>query len=103
MERISKAKKEKARSAYEEGGRAIGRQVLHDPMAEERIWKMVSGLKIWPKWFLLAFARLYAEEHPAEYEKIRKRRYRKRNRQETIKAKLAAALREATEGLQGKD
>ena len=80
--RISSRQREEAREAYEEGGRAMGRQIMYDPSAEARLWKMLSGLGLWPRWYLKAFAALYREENPTEYERVRKRRYRSRKRKE---------------------
>lgn len=77
MKRISQRQKDQARSAYEEGGRAIGRQLIYNPGAEPGLWRLVGSLKLWPRWYLQAFARLWADENPTEYERIRKRRYRK--------------------------
>ena len=99
MERVSKARREQARNAYEEGGRSIGRQIMYDPAAEARIWKMLSGLKLWPRWYLKAFARLYADDNPQEYERIRKRRYRKGKRLADQPAKMRATREQAARRL----
>ena len=80
MKRISQRQKDQAREAYLEGGRAIGRQLIYNPNAESGLWKLVGSLKLWPRWYLQAFARLWAEENPTEYERVRKRRYRKGKR-----------------------
>lgn len=80
MTRISQRQKDQARPSYEEGGRAIGRQLIYNPAAEAGLWRLVGSLKLWPRWYLQAFARLWAEENPTEYERIRKRRYRKGRR-----------------------
>ena len=99
MERVSKARLEAARPAYEEGGKAMGRQVMYDPAAEPRLWKLIGGLKLYPRWYLKAFARLYALENPTEYERVRKRRYRKGKRTETGPANLKAMREQAARRL----
>ena len=99
MERISKAKREEASKAYAEGGRAIGRQLMYAPEQEPRLWKMVSGLKLWPRWYLKAFARLYADANPTEYERVRKRRYRKGKRQKEAPANLKQIREQAAQSL----
>lgn len=99
MNRVSKKKKDQARTAYLEGGRAIGRQILYDPLAESRVWKLVGGLKLWPRWYLKAFARLYAEENPSEYERIRKKRYRQHKTKESNLAKLSETREQAIQDL----
>lgn len=99
--KISAADKEEVRPFYEEGGRAIGRQIMYNPDAEKQIWKLVSGLRLWKRWYLQAFVRLYAEENPTEYERIRKRRYRKGKRIESKKREMADLQREAHQRLKG--
>ena len=99
MERISKAKREEASKAYAEGGRAIGRQLMYAPEQEPRMWKMISGLKLWPRWYLKAFARLYADANPTEYERVRKRRYRKGKKLVEQPANLKALREEAARKL----
>ena len=86
--RIGSRRKQEARKAYEEGGKAMGRQIMHDPSAEARLWKMLSGLGLWPRWYLSAFRRLYEEENPQEYERVRKANYRKRKRKQERAGKL---------------
>ena len=93
MKRISQRQKDMARPAYEEGGRAVGRQLIYNPSAEAQLWKMLGPLKLWPRWYLQAFARMWAEENPTEYERIRKRRYRTGKRKESE----ASALKESRE------
>ena len=85
--------------AYAEGGRAMGRQILYDPLAESRLWKMVGSLKLWPRWYLKAFARLYAEENPSEYERIRKRKYRQHKTKETGLKRLNETREQAIQDL----
>lgn len=68
------------REAYEEGGRAIGRMILHYPDREEYFWKLMSPLKLWPRWYLLAFKGLYSEENPLERKRVIKRRYERKKR-----------------------
>ena len=82
------------REAYEEGGRSIGRAIVHDPTKEEYFWKLLGPVNLWPRWYLDAFRGLYADEHPAEHQRLIKRRYeqkkarerRLRSEQETYKA-----------------
>jgi hypothetical protein len=68
------------RAAYEEGGRAIGRMILHDPDREEYLWKLLGSLKLWPRWYLLGFKGLYCEENPAERRRVIERRYNRKKR-----------------------
>jgi len=93
--RISQQQKEQARGAYEEGGRGVGRQLNYNPSAESALWKMLGPLRLWPRWYLQAFARLWADENPTEYERIRKRRYRKKQRQATDADTLKSARDQA--------
>ena len=69
---------------------------MYDPEAEGRVWKLVGGLKLWPRWYLKAFARLYADENPQEYERVRKRRYRKKLAKTDRPARLRAIRESAT-------
>ena len=68
------------RAAYEEGGRAIGRMIMHDPDREQYFWKLMGPLKLWPRWYLLGFKGLYSEENPMEAKRVIKRRYRRKKR-----------------------
>lgn len=68
------------RAAYEEGGRAIGRMIMHDPDREEYFWKLMGPLKLWPRWYLLGFKGLYSEENPLERQRVIKRRCRRKKR-----------------------
>ena len=95
MKRISQQQKEQARPAYEEGGRGVGRQLIYNPSAEPSLWKMLGSLKLWPRWYLQAFARLWADENPTEYERIRKRRYRKGKRKDDEAVTLKATREQA--------
>lgn len=63
------------REAYEEGGRSIGRSIVHDPTKEEYYWKILGPLKMWPRWYLDAFRGLYADENPKEHQRAIKKRY----------------------------
>lgn len=64
--------------AYEEGGRAIGRMILHDPEQEEYLWGLFDGIKLWPKWYLYGFRCLYRDENPDEARRAIARRYRRK-------------------------
>ena len=68
------------RAAYEEGGRAIGRIIMHHPEREEYLWKLLKGVKLWPRWYLLGFKGLYSMEHPAERQLVLDRRCRRKKR-----------------------
>ena len=68
------------RAAYEEGGRAIGRMIMHYPDREEYFWKLMRPLKLWPRWYLLGFKGLYSEENPLERQRVIEGRYRRKKR-----------------------
>ena len=72
------------RAAYEEGGRAIGRMIMHDPDREEYFWKLLKPLKLWPRWYLLGFKGLYAEENPLESRRVIDARMRRKKRQKRL-------------------
>ncbi len=67
-------------AAYEEGGKAIGRLLTHDPTQEEYLWKLLGGVKLWPRWYLEGFRLLYRDEHPREHRNAVVRRYRHRRK-----------------------
>ena len=96
---MTKKRLAEARPFYEEGGRAIGRKILHDPEAEPQLWKLVEGLGLWKRWYLRAFCRLYSAENPTEYERVRKQRYRKMNSAIAKAEKIARLRKEATESV----
>lgn len=73
------------RAAYEEGGRAIGRMILYDPDREEYFWKLVKGLGLWPRWYLLGFKGLYCEENPVERQRVLDRRCRRKKRNRRLR------------------
>lgn len=100
---ISSRQKQQARPAYEEGGKAMGRQIMYDPSAEARLWKMLGGLGLWPRWYLSAFRRLYEQENPQEYERVRKANYRKRKRKQTRPDKLKELRKQAGKNLRDPD
>lgn len=77
----------------------MGRQVMYDPTAEARLWKLIGGLRLYPRWYLKAFARLYALENPTEYERVRKRRYRGKQYRADGKEKLQNARQRAIDKL----
>lgn len=66
--------------AYEEGGTSIGRAILHDRSREEYFWRILGGLKLWPRWYLMAFMTLYKEQNPKEAKAVKMRDYRRRKR-----------------------
>lgn len=72
---------------------------MHNPEAEKRLWKIVGPLRLWPRWYLKAFARLYALENMTEYERVRKRRYRKGKAVTEAPAKLKAIREQAARRL----
>ena len=63
---------------YEESGRAIGRTIMHDHSQEQKIWNLISGLDMWPRWYLFAFATLYREENPREYSRQKANRWNRK-------------------------
>lgn len=77
----------------------MGRQVMYEPAAEARLWKLIGGLKLYPRWYLKAFARLYALENPTEYERVRKRRYRKGKNKQSQPVKLKEMREQAARRL----
>jgi hypothetical protein len=67
-------------AAYEEGGRAIGKMILHTPDREEYLWKLLKGVKLWPKWYLYGFRCLYRDENPVEARRVIARRYHRKRK-----------------------
>ena len=86
-------KNPKVYEAYEEGGRAVGKALLHNKEREPMIWKLISGTSIWPRWYLSAFRTLYIRENPKEYRNWKRRRDRARQRLNKA-AKLGEKTRE---------
>jgi len=72
--------KSKSREAYEQGGKAIGRLMLWSPEKEPELWKLVSGTRIWPRWYLSAFRTHYIAENPTEYSLWKNRKWREKHR-----------------------
>ena len=75
---------------YREGGEAIGRLLNYHPEEEPRIWLLVAGTGIWPRWYLMAFRSIWRLENPKEFQAIKDKRRTKRRR----KARQASMLEE---------
>lgn len=89
----------KLREAYEEGGRGVGRQLLHDKSMEPKLWALLSGTGVWPRWYLSAFRSLYIKENPKEYRNWRRRRERARGRAKKYATMLGNPLERASSRL----
>ena len=94
MGRHRKGWRDEVEPAYEEGGEAIGRAIMYDPESEAKMWHLLGGTGIWPRWYLKCFATLYRQAHPREYEALKKRWQYKRN-SKAEKADRIAENREA--------
>lgn len=53
---------------------------MYDPDREEYFWKLLRGLKLWPRWYLLGFKGLYGEENPLERQRVIQARMRRKKR-----------------------
>ena len=69
--------------------------LCYNPEREPDVWAWVGGLKIWPRYYLNHFARIWRRENKREWETLRKNRYRKRLRSERDDALMHEA-REST-------
>ena len=58
-------------AAFEEGGKAMGKAIYTNPEQEKYFWKLVGPLKLWPRWYLGAFASLWAAENPSAARLVR--------------------------------
>lgn len=89
--RISKRRREEAMPFYREGGEAIGRLLNYHPEEEPRIWSLVAGTGIWPRWYLMAFRSIWRLENPKEFQSIKDKRRTKRRRKAAQAGKLEAS------------
>jgi len=87
------------REAYEEGGRSIGRSIVHDPTKEEYYWKILGPLQMWPRWYLDAFRGLYADENPEENQRAIKKRYRQKKARARRRKESERLVREGGESI----
>lgn len=81
--------------AYEECGRSIGRAIAHDKTREAYFWSMLGGLKLWPRWYLLAFVTLWREENPVEAKRIKQQQGRARKRERILAGKMEETREQA--------
>ena len=93
--RISKRRREEAMPFYREGGEAIGRLLNYNPEEEPRIWSLVAGLDLWPRWYLMAFRSIWRLENPREFQAIKDKRKTRRRRKASQASRLEATHREA--------
>lgn len=84
-------------SHYDEGGRAIGRMLAHEPHREPEVWALVSGTGIWKRWYLKCFVSWWRIENPLEYNRIKQARYAKKLSARRRDAKLEEAREASTE------
>ncbi len=91
----------RVRDAYEEGGRGVGRQLLHDKSKEPQIWKLLGGTGVWPRWYLSAFRTMYIKENPREYRNWRARRERQREKRKKYTRLYGTPLERAAGGSSG--
>lgn len=91
---LSKGKMDEARPFYEEGGRAIGEMLCHDPAKESLLWDLVAGSGLWKRWYLTAFKYMWQRENPIEARKAKHKRY-ERKRGARLRADRLTARREA--------
>ena len=78
---------------YREGGEAIGRLLNYHPEEEPRIWSLVAGTNIWPRWYLTAFKSIWRMENPREFQSIKDKRRMKRQ----TKARRDGRIQESRE------
>ena len=80
MGRHRKGWRDEVEPAYEEGGEAIGRAIMYDPESEAKMWHLLGGTGIWPRWYLKCFATLYRERNLKEYQNMRRNQKTARDR-----------------------
>ena len=78
--------RKKIEEAYEEGGRGIGRMLAYYPEREKDVWAWIGGLKIYPRYYLLHFVRLWRKENPREWDSYRRTQYNRRKARERDQA-----------------
>jgi len=88
--------------AYEESGRAIGKRLLWDKSAEPKIWSLIAGTDIWPRWYLMAFRYCYIQENPLE--NMRWKNYRRHRKAKLLRqhARMSECQEGARETLRSK-
>jgi hypothetical protein len=92
--------KAKSRPAYEDGGEAIGRIMLWNPEREPKIWALIAGTKLWPRWYLSAFRTHYVKDHPTEYSLWKNRKWRKKHQKARTESNLRSQRDRAIQSLQ---
>ncbi len=80
---------------YLEEGEAIGRLIMHDRDQEPRIWELLGGTGIWPRWYLFAFATLYRQSHMTEYNTLKSQWRRGRAKKKARTEECEEARRKA--------
>jgi len=76
---------------YREGGEAVGMLLSYEPELEDRIWRLVSGLGLWKRWYLAAFKSIWQKENPRQYACFKSARYRRRRRGADVARRLEAS------------
>ena len=72
--------REQLRPVYETDGKAIGRMIMRDRSKEPELWAMIGPTSLWPRRYLHAFATMYKQDNPKEYERWKKNRQNARKR-----------------------
>lgn len=91
--------KDQTWAAYDEGGRAIGKLLAHEPHREPEVWALVSGTGIWKRWYLKCFVSWWRLENPLEYNRIKQARYQGRCSRKKQAAKLEASREASSEAM----
>lgn len=61
--------------AYENGGRAIAKTVVHHPEMRQQLWDIAKHIDGWPSWYLYRFKVLYCEENPGLCQRLTNARW----------------------------
>jgi len=91
--------REIVRPAYEEGGVSIGRMIMYDRSKELEIWSLIGPADIWPRWYLYAFATLYREDNPKEYERQKRNKCNAKHRAARKAGMMEESRKQAREEL----
>lgn len=79
----------KLREAYEEGGKNIGKMMVLEPDRAKKVWSLIAGTGIYPKWYLEGFRYHWIKDNPMAYHMWKKGRYEKRLRKRRDDSHLA--------------
>ena len=70
---------------------------MYDPESEAKMWHLLGGTGIWPRWYLKCFATLYRERNLKEYQNMRHAKWHARSKRKRNADKLEGNREQAAD------